>query len=73
MKIFPPPFALGRPFRAPASLRGKPRALPWAAIGRAFGAQESAPTVQSIAAKGNALEMRQTQAWKKGLLQRMFV
>ena len=63
---------LGRPFRAPASLRGQPRALPWAAMGRAFGAQESAPTVQTMVAKGNALE-RQTQAWKKGLLQQMFV
>lgn len=69
---------LGRPFRALVSLRGKPRASPWAAIDRAFGAQESAPTVQATVAKGSALEkgnalVRQTQAWMKGLLQQMFV
>lgn len=59
---------LGRPYRAPTSLPHKPRASPWAAIGRAFGApiqrahmisrpvlDFGAPTVQTTVAQGNAL------------------
>jgi hypothetical protein len=71
---------LGRPFRALVFLIRKPRALPWAAIGRAVGAEDEcagglgsyAPKVQTTVAKGNALDTH-TQAFKKGLLQQMFV
>jgi hypothetical protein len=71
---------LDRPFRAQISWFRKPRALPWAAIGRAVGAEDECavglgsyvPKVQSTVAKGSALDTH-TQAFKKGLLQQMFV
>jgi hypothetical protein len=57
---------LERPFRALVSLVCTPRALPWAAIRRAVGAENEntagdesyAPKVQTNVAKGNALDCR---------------
>jgi len=68
---------LDRPFRALISLSRKPRALPWAAIVRAVCAKipkPFAPQGQPTVAKGNALDTQtQTQTFKRGLLQQMFV
>jgi hypothetical protein len=77
---------LDRPFRALVFLIRKPRALPWAAIGRAVGAEDGCavgvefPRTKGAnyrsegqrPGKGNALDTH-TQTFKKGLLQQMFV
>jgi hypothetical protein len=61
----------GRPFRAQISWFRKPRALPWAAIGRAVGAEDQcAVGVEFPRTKGANYR---SEGQHPGLLQQMFV